>query len=120
MRGVVAPCALGLPPAGEEVSDEVIRAATKMYEQTKRPACPKSGVTGVTWSNTGNKWVARAARREFLGTFKDKEKLGVLRARPANVAADAEAWELATEVPCWKLSLQYPAMRSRSPRRRAH
>ncbi len=53
-------------------------------------------------------------------TFKDKEKLGVLRARPANVAADAEAWELATEVPCWKLSLQYPVMRSRSPRRRAH
>ena len=66
--------ALGLPPAGEEVSDEVIRAATKMYEQTTRPACPKSGVTGVTWSNTENKWVARAARREFLGTFKDKEK----------------------------------------------
>ena len=77
--------ALGLPPAGEEVSDEVIRAATKMVEKTKvrRPAGPKSGVTGVTWSSEFKKWVVRVRvragvdgkwKREFLGKFKDKKK----------------------------------------------
>ena len=77
--------ALGLPPAGEEVSDEVIRAATKMYEKNKmrRPACPKSGVTGVNWSNILKKWMVRVRvragvdgkwKREFLGNFKDVKK----------------------------------------------
>ena len=52
--------------------------------------------------------------------FKDKEKLGILRARPANVADAAAEWDLATEVPCWKLSLTYPALRSKSPRRQRY
>ena len=73
--------ALGLPPAGtgEEVSDELIRAATKMVEETKRrrPECPESGYSGVTWHNARKVWHARVyvcSSDVFVGTFKDKEK----------------------------------------------
>ena len=72
--------ALGLPPAGtgEEVSDELIRAATKMVEKIKRkiPACPKSGCTGVSWCNREKKWKAVVPARHggFLGSFKDVKK----------------------------------------------
>lgn len=74
--------ALGLPPAGtgEEVSDEVIRAATKMVEETKRrrPAGPESGYSGVIWHNARKVWHARVGVPRvgdvFVGAFKDKEK----------------------------------------------
>ena len=74
--------ALGLPPAGtgEEVSDEVIRAATKMVEETKRrrPAGPESGYSGVIWHNARKVWHARVGVPRvgdvFVGAFKDKKK----------------------------------------------